>query len=765
MNWTGGNLQRHSRKSGHNATIEKQKQHFAKNRNRLQSGSGTRPAIFGEDLEDGQAQRQHVRRQLTPARRQSKLEGFTDFAPVVDRLDSMTPKQSRVHDNASRASKQPSSQRLQPVSHQSQSDARQPRSDEPKFKRPVIDQGLGLSASQKLERQRQLLLGKSDWVGLQSANSLHHDFISDRGKENFGKRRRVDKEAPHRQHNTDHAQRVYVSSVRDFPRNRDDQHVPDASLSDSIQIKIGDDALTSRMSVSQYAETGRGSRLQVASSDSMIPDDEDLQDPAQHSRFSNFKQGRQNLHDAQSESPLGRLQGQARDSFVEATDEDYEIATDIGSGHHAGSNVALSPMGHQPAKIRSPHVSESVFGSMESPRLRGHHLPVESFQKQGPLREPTRDEPREKDDSNLPEDTWKKYDRQTLKPTDKHTWQQLTNVAAVDDEATSDDVLPAILKQKAQPTQSTQPPLPSLFTIRPIQSAPTAVMTTTKPDTAPVPPTPASLKALETLCQARPPRATAAEPEATVPTPTGLKALKTLCQAPALQPKAATKKPKPVHDPDAAWKAFVFGHKAPAAAEPALPVLDVLAPSTRPAVNSSTDANPPTPRHQQRNRSSSFLTSIASSSSHADAKTTAAIPAPSSSAAFQSDNGIVSPLRTHRNASQASFDRPSSIANASIMPAVLHTEGQRPVQRISSPDPLQTESSSDPLTTGHAPGRKRLRMVFSKPKPFGRLEEHGAGQMLNTDESVVYIGQGRGKRARAREAESGVEEVDGIEDD
>ena len=107
------------------------------------------------------------------------------------------------------------------------------------------------------------------------------------------------------------------------------------------------------------------------------------------------------------------------------------------------------------------------------------------------------------------------------------------------------------------------------------------------------------------------------------------------------------------------------------------------------------------------------------------------------------------------------------------MPAVLRADGQRPVQRISSPDPLQrqslAESSSDPLTTGHAQGRKKMRMVFSKPKPFGRTKEYGDGEMedanASSNERVVYIGQGRGKRARAREVGSDMEEVEAIDDD
>jgi len=370
----------------------------------------------------------------------------------------------------------------------------------------------------------------------------------------------------------------------------------------------------------------------------------------------------------------------------------------------------------------------------------------------------------------MQEETHEEHDLQTSKPANEHAWHRFVNTAAVDDrEGTPEDVLPAILRHKARPTRSPPAPLPSLFTIRQIESAPVAIMTTNQPDTTTVPPTPASLKALETLCEAKAPRTIATEPESIAATPNSLKALKTLCQAPP-QAKAIIRKSKPVHDPDAAWKAFVFGHKPIAAAEPDL---DILAPAIKPDVNSSTAANPPTPKHQQRHRSSSFLTSIASSSSHADARTTAAIHAPSSSAALQSDIGVVSPVQTHRASPQASFDRPSSIANASIMPAVLRTETQGPVQRISSPDPLQgqslAESSSDPLTTGHGQGRKKMRMVFSKPKPFGRSKVHGEGEMQDAGDSdnehVVYIGQGRGKRARARHAGSDVEEVEGIEDD
>lgn len=97
MNWTGGRLQRHS--TFKNEALQKQKQHFAAVRQRLQNGEGPRMVPFRPSflIRDeltlaegvspfGQGSQRHTGH---PKARQSRLEDYSSIAPLARRLASM----------------------------------------------------------------------------------------------------------------------------------------------------------------------------------------------------------------------------------------------------------------------------------------------------------------------------------------------------------------------------------------------------------------------------------------------------------------------------------------------------------------------------------------------------------------------------------------------------------------------------------------------------------------------------------------------------
>jgi len=263
-------------------------------------------------------------------------------------------------------------------------------------------------------------------------------------------------------------------------------------------------------------------------------------------------------------------------------------------------------------------------------------------------------------------------------------------------------------------------------------------------------------------------------------TPASLVALDALCQRKALSPPMKPPPPPQVEDDDAdaIWKAFVFGMpKSPSGN--AKSTTENLT-KTAKAPTASMEVGPATPT--RKHRSSSILTSIASDSNNADAKTTAATVGHSSSSAFQSDDeramtnysvsegsshcriAKTSPLNTAMTNSD--FDRVSSIANASTIPAMIRTT--LPVLRRSSPDPLIADHDQAQLamsTNGMAKrqsGFKKPKIIFNRLRPF----DGGAASVEEESYEIVHIGQGGGRRARAilRDAEGEGEEMDDIEE-
>lgn len=706
--------------------IEKQKQHFANMRAKQQTLGGTpvRPKIFGEGTEEAQdnvRSLQHASNSAVQCQRQSRLEAFDDFAPVVGRLSSMTPRRAGQNHIGS-------DYRIQQLQRQEDVNKHTQKLSAKRKRSPQISSMTHRSSAQavmvydenELDRQRKQLLTRKDWVGLQAPDPLQLDFVSNREKENFRKRRGVQPlPAPDPQY----VKRAYVSSIKEYP-GRQINAVP----SESIQIKIGDDALTSRMSQTQHqGSASKRASSPLHSSSSMLFDDH-----AQVVTETLEPINQMPKHTPQvvkSDSTLARLNPNTptRDDIVEATDEEYgnsskyEWPTSSGYGRviqkvhdykgHTDTHEQADPVDSLPLDEQGYTLSESetLHESNEDPQI----APNAGF---------GCEETHNTDSQNVSHAVGRRKDN-----VGEHLTQRSPN----------------LFRHSAPrpPKHFSQPQLLSKT-----QSLNTVSETVSKqhPTVASVPPTPASLAALNLLSQTKAPQ-------------------------PSVKPIEQTAQ----DDADAAWKAFVFGiPKSPSMNNEA--TASNLTKAAKPPT-ASMEVRPPTPVRKQR--SSSILTSIHSESSHADAKTTVATVARSSSSAFQSDERAredcivshspannLSPAKTIT--SDSDFDRVSSVANASTIPAVLRTD--LPVFRRSSPDPLSVDHDvSADGATQHKPARKQQgfkkpKIIFNRPRPF----RGAASDTREERHEVVYIGHRGNQRAREllKEAENEVDETEDIED-
>src|ERR1700712_2559335 len=107
MNWTGGRLQRHSKKT--DKTVRRQQQHFAKVRQRQHSGFHASSSPFRPNFASEMASLPYLphsgslvkSRNIQPANgnsaRQSTLDQYESLAPVVRRLQSLKKRPKLVH--------------------------------------------------------------------------------------------------------------------------------------------------------------------------------------------------------------------------------------------------------------------------------------------------------------------------------------------------------------------------------------------------------------------------------------------------------------------------------------------------------------------------------------------------------------------------------------------------------------------------------------------------------------------------------------------
>ncbi|KAI9812866.1 MAG: hypothetical protein M1827_004384 [Pycnora praestabilis] len=187
MNWTGGRLTRHSRNGG-SASINLQKQHFARARTKLQNGSHQSSPLKWSPFEKLEAEplqgMVHYQdnassewRNKSP-KRQKTLSEYSSTAPLAERLNTLLPRQSAAYRQQQRG-RVDTEQVLYHASQQPQKTT---------FTSQQLNPG---AASYPLEQERKRLLCQPDWVGLAIARPAKLRFPASNDREKIGKRRKT----------------------------------------------------------------------------------------------------------------------------------------------------------------------------------------------------------------------------------------------------------------------------------------------------------------------------------------------------------------------------------------------------------------------------------------------------------------------------------------------------------------------------------------------------------------------------------------------
>lgn len=244
MNWTGGKLQRHSRQN-RSTVLQRQKQHFARVRTCLQNANTQPRSPFKPTFLASDDK--------TSPRRQTKLEDYKTTAPAARRLNSLSPRSDApcpYHErrNSLTNSKSKSLQkRFHSGPNNVDNDQRQWEASPYQHHKTQgghdFTERDKFSTDEALEAARRRLLMQSDWVGVQITQPAKIKFTSTPEREQFGRRHKIDKEAQERQQQKQ-------GRRRRIPSIRSDLEIPlrsrEASESDEyIQVRIGDDALVS----------------------------------------------------------------------------------------------------------------------------------------------------------------------------------------------------------------------------------------------------------------------------------------------------------------------------------------------------------------------------------------------------------------------------------------------------------------------------------------------------------------------------------------
>ncbi|KAK3080728.1 hypothetical protein LTS18_013720, partial [Coniosporium uncinatum] len=261
MNWTGGRLQRHSKKST-NSIIDRQKQHFAKVRTRLHNGSSPfvappfRPSFLSNSkgVLDGRIAPfgRDSQRPLGHSSRQRKLEEFDTIADVAERLSSMRPR-DKQHQHEKAAG--PRFERATSPSHDRKVPEHPSKSRQLIY--PLHQKRKRLEESKEevalLEARRQLLL-KSDWVGLAPSRPVQIQFNARRNRDQFAKRRKVDKDAYTRRAVRQRNQLQVFQEGNDRVQG---YFMSGAIVNDpnDIRIRIGSEVLASQVSEAEKLDT------------------------------------------------------------------------------------------------------------------------------------------------------------------------------------------------------------------------------------------------------------------------------------------------------------------------------------------------------------------------------------------------------------------------------------------------------------------------------------------------------------------------------
>lgn len=223
MNWTGGNLSRHSKKQDSKTTIGIQRQHFARARSKCDVGCGPSLAALQPDLTQAKS---------PSGLRQTRLEEFEGTAAVAARLASLVSRPQQPRDEVVISTDELPLHLWSP---------------------PTLS--IGRMSTQKaasllreqdsLSVLRRRLLSQRDWIGLHPYPSKTARLV---GNEAHQRRKRKDDEVYVSRMTTRVPPRMHVPSIRDRRGHQSLAASTDllGGRSKDIHIAIGDDVASSR---------------------------------------------------------------------------------------------------------------------------------------------------------------------------------------------------------------------------------------------------------------------------------------------------------------------------------------------------------------------------------------------------------------------------------------------------------------------------------------------------------------------------------------
>ena len=193
MNWTGGHLSRRSRGGATAALNQRQKEHFAKAQNNLRNGTKKRSSIKGSIFGNIHVQQAHRERQpsVEPREyREASLPIPSSRSQYISDQINLERQPERSH--KLRHTQQPTTRSLLKQDYTRNDDlysATPPSAATRKrdaSRHTVYDEEVDF-----IEKKRQRLLEKGDWVGITYQRPLRMTFASPRHSDNIGRRRKV----------------------------------------------------------------------------------------------------------------------------------------------------------------------------------------------------------------------------------------------------------------------------------------------------------------------------------------------------------------------------------------------------------------------------------------------------------------------------------------------------------------------------------------------------------------------------------------------
>jgi len=289
MNWTGGRLSRHSRKTG--SLTARQKQHFARVQSAQQAGAKQRSpqkwTVLGHVIEENQRRKPSVEFDARHSANRAAHEPSVSCWPP----DSVPMSRSRRRIVRHTSYNSDEHQEKDCVISKRQQ-SRTPFDDlydatpEPPNKRRRNDRGTRVEQEKpSISETRKQLLLKGDWVGIKTQNPARYNFVPPIYGDNFGQRRKVSHKARYNSRHTAIGSPFSVRAIRDSPHDfimRERQHKQGRT---DVRISIGGRTINPGISSSPGRSRRPSSSTkaqvlesQVTSSDIMLLDQENISD-------------------------------------------------------------------------------------------------------------------------------------------------------------------------------------------------------------------------------------------------------------------------------------------------------------------------------------------------------------------------------------------------------------------------------------------------------------------------------------------------------